>query len=84
VERSVSSIRRLLAGGLSVLFGVVLLVFLPACSDDPILGPSDGTPEEGGSYSALDRLSPPATGVDSSQSSSSSKEDRTRINPARF
>lgn len=76
-------LRRLLLIGGSLLLAVGLTLTLPACSDDPILGPSDGTPEEGGSYSALDRLSPPATGVDSSQSSSS-REDRTRINPARF
>ena len=72
--------RRLLAVGLGAL--LLLLIVLPACSDDPILGPSDGTPEEGGSYSALDRLSPPAA-VDSSQSSASRTENTT-TNPARF
>ena len=73
--------RRFLAVGLGAL--LLLLIVLPACSDDPILGPSDGTPQEGGSYSALDRLSPPATAVDSSQSSSP-KTDPTTTNPARF
>ncbi|MCS3749558.1 hypothetical protein GGQ19_000709 [Salinibacter ruber] len=72
--------RRSTGIGLGVL--LLLLVVLPACSDDPILGPSDGAPEEGGSYSTLDRLSPPATAVDSSQSSS--KTDSTTTNPARF
>jgi len=73
--------RRFLAVGLGAL--LLLLILLPACSDDPILGPSDGTPKEGGSYSALDRLSPPTTAVDSSESSSSST-DSTTTNPARF
>jgi hypothetical protein len=73
--------RRFLVGGLGAL--LLLLIVLPACSDDPILGPSDGTPQEGGSYSALDRLSPPATAVDSSQSDTSGA-DRTTTNPARF
>ena len=72
--------RRSMVVGLGVL--LLLLVVLPACSDDPILGPSDGAPEEGGSYSALDRLSPPATAVDSTQSSS--KTNSTTTNPARF
>ncbi|WP_263785212.1 hypothetical protein [Salinibacter grassmerensis] len=73
--------RRSLTVGLGAL--LLLLVTLPACSDDPVLGPSDGTPEEGGSYSALDRLSPPATAVDSSQSSSA-RTDSATTNPARF
>ena len=73
--------RRFLAVGLGAL--LLLLIVLPACSDDPILGPSDGTPQEGGSYSALDRLSPPPTTVDSSQSPSP-RTDRTTTNPARF
>mgnify|MGYP000114244545 FL=1 len=73
--------RRFLAVGLGAL--LLLLIVLPACSDDPILGPSDGTPQEGGSYSALDRLSPPATAVDSSQSPAP-RTDSTTTNPARF
>lgn len=73
--------RRSLAVGLGAL--LLLLIILPACSDDPVLGPSDGTPEEGGSYSALDRLSPPTTAVDSGQSSSS-RTDSAKTNPARF
>jgi len=36
-------------------------VLLSACSDDPILGPTDGESEEGGSYSAIKRLAPADT-----------------------
>lgn len=73
--------RRFLAVGLGAL--LLLLIVLPACSDDPILGPSDGTPQEGGSYSALDRLAPPASAVDSSRSSAA-KQVRPLTNPERF
>jgi hypothetical protein len=55
-----------LAGGCAAL--LVLVLLLPACSDDPILGPSDGAPREGGSYSSLNRLAPPAGTVDTSAS----------------
>lgn len=75
-----SFVRRSIGAALGAL--LLLLVVLPGCSDDPVLGPSDGAPEEGGSYSTLNRLSPPATTVDSSQSSS--KADSTTTNPARF
>ena len=74
--------RRALATGLGAL--LVLLTVLPGCSDDPILGPSDGTSSGGGSYSALHRLAPPATAVDSSRSTSSSKRDSATANPERF
>jgi len=40
------------------LFAVVLL-FVLGCSDDPILGPDDGAPDDsGGSYSTIKRLAP--------------------------
>lgn len=74
--------RRALAVGLGAM--LVLGTVLPGCSDDPILGPSDGTSGDGGSYSALNRLAPPATAVDSSQSASPSKRDSLTANPERF
>ena len=74
--------RRALALGLGAL--LVLLTLLPGCSDDPILGPSDGTSSGGGSYSALHRLAPPANAVDSTQGPSSSRRDSTTANPERF
>lgn len=49
--------RTYLAGLASVL--LVLVLLLPACSDDPILGPNDGEPDDsGGSYSNIKRLAP--------------------------
>lgn len=51
-----SSGRGFLAGFALVLLALILL--LPACSDDPILGPDDGETEEGGSYSVIKRLAP--------------------------
>lgn len=49
-----------LLGGLLL----VVVVFLSACSDDPILGPDQDLPEEegGGSYSSIKRLAPADTG----------------------
>jgi len=69
---------------------LLLLFLLPACSDDPVLGPSDGTPSEGGSYSALDRLASPAGAVDSSavdssaDAASSAGPESPSANPERF
>lgn len=65
------------------LAAALLFVVLPACSDDPILGPSDGTEESGGSYSVINRLAPPSA-ADSSQSDSTSEPDSTIVNPDRF
>lgn len=49
--------RDVLVGMLGVL--AVLLLLLPACSDDPILGPpDDGDDGDGGSYSNIKRLAP--------------------------
>ena len=49
--------RCIVAGVLGVLLPCFLV--LSGCSDDPILGPSDGETEGGGSYSAIDRLAKP-------------------------
>ncbi|MCS3650817.1 hypothetical protein GGQ08_002111 [Salinibacter ruber] len=52
--------RRLLAVGLGAL--LLLLIVLPACSNDPILGPNEGEKDDsGGSYSAIERLAPSDT-----------------------
>jgi hypothetical protein len=73
-----------LAGGCAVL--LILVLLLPACSDDPILGPSDGAPREGGSYSTLNRLAPPAGAIDTSASAPGAVAQRMRssYNPERF
>ncbi|MFP4227308.1 MAG: hypothetical protein ACLFTE_00605 [Salinivenus sp.] len=62
---------------------LLLLVVLPACSDDPVLGPSDGTSDEGGSYSNINRLAPSAE-ADSGEPDSSAERDTTATNPERF
>jgi hypothetical protein len=73
-----------LLGSCTALLALVLL--LSACSDDPILGPSDGAPREGGSYSTLNRLAPPAGTVDTSASAPGAVAQRMRPshNPERF
>ena len=48
---------------------LALVLLLPACSDDPILGPDDGESEEGGSYSVIKRLAPADTAAASDTSS---------------
>lgn len=70
--------RRAPAGALGVL--LLLLFVLPACSDDPILGPSDGESEGGGSYSVINRLAQPDTAAESD----SIEAARSRTNPERF
>ncbi|MFB6230185.1 MAG: hypothetical protein ABEL04_03425 [Salinibacter sp.] len=74
--------RRALAVGLGAL--LVILIVLPACSDDPILGPSDGSSDGNGSYSSINRLAPPSSAVDSSSTSSPAPPNRERVNPERF
>lgn len=77
-----SSARRGLTVGLGVL---LLFVVLPACSDDPILGPNDGsTDDDGGSYSSINRLAPPASAVDSSASTGRGDPANVTPNPERF
>jgi hypothetical protein len=54
-------------------------VLISACSDDPVLGPSDGESEGGGSYSVIEKLARPnAAEPDSTDASS------TPPNPERF
>jgi hypothetical protein len=72
---------------LLTVFGVLLLllIFLPACSDDPILGPNEGEPsDDGGSYSSIHRLSPPSPTADSTAPTTASALDLTDANPERF
>ncbi len=64
--------RGFVTGLVSALLALVLL--LPACSDDPILGPDEGEKDDsGGSYSSIKRLAP----------ADSSYADQT-TNPERF
>lgn len=72
------SVRRLLVGVIGLLFPC--LVLLSACSDDPILGPSDGESEGGGSYSAIEQLAHP----DTTATSDSIEEVPGSTNPERF
>ena len=52
--------RRLLAVGLGAL--LLLLIVLPAGSNDPILGPNEGEKDDSGrSYRAIERLAPSDT-----------------------
>ncbi|PSQ52904.1 MAG: hypothetical protein BRD28_04280 [Bacteroidetes bacterium QH_10_64_37] len=62
---------------------MLCLALLPACSDDPILGPTDGSSDDGGgSYSSINRLSPNV--VDSSSSTPAAPSGRDPVNPERF
>lgn len=73
LDSSRSTGRDVLVGLLGLL--AVLVLLLPACSDDPILGPpDDGEDGGGGSYSNIKRLAPPG---------SSQTEPKTS-NPERF
>lgn len=76
------SLRRILAGGLVFLLPCLLL--LSACSDDPILGPSDGESEEGGSYSVIKRLAPTDTTTTDSTASPLPSPTPPADNPERF
>lgn len=61
--------------GMGLLLAVSLALTLPACSDDPILGPDEGEPDDsGGSYSSINRLAP---------TDSAASEPQT-TNPERF
>ena len=72
-----------LAGLLGML--LLLIVLLPACSDDPILGPNEGEDsDDGGSYSSIQRLSPPSPTADSTAPTTALTLDRTDVNPERF
>jgi len=63
----------------------MLLLILPACSDDPILGPDEGdSSDDGGSYSSIHRLSPPSPTADSTASATAPALTFTDVNPERF
>ncbi len=68
--------------------GIVLLstmLLVTACSDDPILGPDDGKPDDsGGSYSVIKRLSPPDTTAVPDSGDVSSPTPSAAPNPERF
>jgi hypothetical protein len=51
------------AFGAVLAVAIVIPVLVSACSDDPVLGPSDGESEEGGSYSVIENLARPDTAV---------------------
>jgi hypothetical protein len=78
--------RRLLTIGSILFLAVGLILTLPACSDDPILGPNDGEEsDDGGSYSSINRLSPPSPAADSTAPAKASTLDLTTSpNPERF
>jgi len=67
-----ASRRRIVIGVLGLLLPCLLV--LSACSDDPVLGPTDGETEGGGSYSVIDRLAP----------SDSADAAPAPVNPDRF
>lgn len=78
-----ASAHRPLIGLLGVL--LLLLVGLSACSDDPILGPNDGSSDNGGgSYSSINRLAPAPPPADSSTSANGNVRDSVDVNPERF
>jgi hypothetical protein len=54
-------------------------VLISACSDDPILGPSDGESEGGGSYSVIEKLSRTGDGEPDSTQATPAPQ-----NPERF
>ena len=69
------SLRRLRTIMVSLLLAVGLALTLSACSDDPILGPDEGEPDDSGeSYSSIKRLAP---------ADSAASEPRA-TNPQRF
>lgn len=61
-------LRSALAAALGVCL-VALVLVVSGCSDDPILGPGDGSDDGGGSYGVINRLAP---------------DDSTAANPAQF
>ncbi|MFO8098336.1 MAG: hypothetical protein R6T83_01800 [Salinibacter sp.] len=70
---------RSLAGAIGTL--LVIFVLASACSDDPILGPTESPDDGGGSYSAIERLAPP---TDSGAVQSDTTRAKEEPNPARF
>jgi hypothetical protein len=80
------SLYRGLTIGMGLLLVLSLTLTLPACSEDPILGPNDGKESgDGGSYSSINRLSPPSPTADSTAPAEASALDLTAApNPERF
>lgn len=73
-----SSIQR--GGALLATTLFLMVVLMTGCSDDPILGPDDGAPDDsGGSYSVIKRLAP----TDSAQVPDST-DTPVSENPKRF
>lgn len=70
--------RRIVIGVLGLLLPCLLV--LSACSDDPVLGPTDGETEGGGSYSVIDRLAQP----DTTAATDSTDATPAPVNPERF
>jgi len=78
-------LHRLLTVSLSLLVVGGLTLSLSACSNDPILGPDEGEDVgDGGSYSNIQRLSPPSPAADSTAPVTASMFDLRDINPERF
>ena len=78
-----SSRRGAVAGLATALLALVLL--LPACSDDPVLGPDDGETDGGGSYSVIKRLAPADTAASSDTSATRvPRPPSPADNPERF
>lgn len=84
MDTSASTGRGFVAGLATALLALILL--LPACSDDPVLGPDDGESEEGGSYSVIKRLAPADTTApgDTSATGDSLLPAPPANNPERF
>lgn len=59
---------------------IAVSVLVSACSDDPILGPSDGESEGGGSYSVIEKLAQP----DTTARTDSADTSAAPMNPERF
>ena len=79
------SLRRLLTVAVSSLLAAGLALTLPACSEDPILGPSEESDDGGGgSYSSIHRLSPPSSPTDSTAPTAASTLAPSDPNPERF
>jgi hypothetical protein len=74
--------RGAVAGLATALLALVLL--LPACSDDPILGPDDGETEGGGSYSVIKRLAPADTAASDTSATHVPLPPSPAHNPERF
>lgn len=78
-------LRRLLTVVVSLLLAAGLTLTLSACSEDPILGPSEESDDRGGgSYSSIHRLSPPSPPTDSTAPATASTLDPSDPNPERF